>query len=563
VAADSILPDSLNPDSIRPLLPHFGAPPGPTAAAQRFVYTPDDWRWLGLFNLGDLLQQIPGVFTVRAGWFGQPETIAYAGQGAASVEVYWDGYPMDPIGRDSLGVDVGRYNLGMFRRIEILVTPTVLRVYLESDTQSLRRPRTEVSFATGDQQTNSYRVRYLNRWRNGFGVGLGVTYFGTNGPTDAPAEIGELGLWGKATWTPNDRIGVEYQVTSYGFESEQLGGTPGGAQLPPVSIRRTDAFLRVTAAARGDGTGLRFDALFGSTSVSDTSRTVDFGQAMTDATVSYRAERWSADVTGRVRDGSNPTDLQARGAWSPLRRLTVNGMVRSRAMLGGGGIFETGAGAELTLLRRLRLHGDVRWRRIDDSTGIPLDTVQQVLDWSGGAGFALGRYADVDLSLQAHAPYLAPVFGLYADAVPVSTAIGATTVTASYSLRPTRYLTLAGWYRNPLDEREVAFEPPHHSLTRLTFRSAFLPHFRRGAFDVMAQFEMEAWGTGAVGIGTLGQPIVLEGNTVFNGHIQFRLVGAILFYQMRNIMISRYSLVPGLTQPRAAQRFGIIWEFTN
>jgi hypothetical protein len=200
---------------------------------------------------------------------------------------------------------------------------------------------------------------------------------------------------------------------------------------------------------------------------------------------------------------------------------------------------------------------------VDDSTGIPLDTVQRVLDWSGGARLALARLLDLDLSVQSHAPYLAPVFGLYADAIPVSTALGATTVTAAYSLRPTRYLSLSGWYRNPLEERTVAFEPPHHSLTRLQFRSAFLPHFRRGAFDVMAQVEMEAWGTGAVGIGELGQPVVLEGNTVYHGHLQFRLVGAILFYQMRNIMLSRYSLVPGLTQPRAAQRFGIIWEFTN
>jgi hypothetical protein len=109
----------------------------------------------------------------------------------------------------------------------------------------------------------------------------------------------------------------------------------------------------------------------------------------------------------------------------------------------------------------------------------------------------------------------------------------------------------------------VAFEPPHHSLTRVTFRSAFLPHFRRGAFDVMGQLEVEAWGTGTAGLDAQGNPVRLQGETIWNLHIQFRLGSAIVYYTMRNIAIKRYRVIPGFEMPRGMNRFGIVWEFTN
>ena len=100
-------------------------------------------------------------------------------------------------------------------------------------------------------------------------------------------------------------------------------------------------------------------------------------------------------------------------------------------------------------------------------------------------------------------------------------------------------------------------------MTGLVFRSAFLPHFRRGAFDVMARLEVEAWGDGVAGIDASGGTIPLPGAAIINGHVQFRLGSAILYWTMRNIDLVRYALVPGYEMARAQQRFGIVWEFVN
>jgi hypothetical protein len=82
-------------------------------------------------------------------------------------------------------------------------------------------------------------------------------------------------------------------------------------------------------------------------------------------------------------------------------------------------------------------------------------------------------------------------------------------------------------------------------------------------FDVLGQLELEAWGTGIAGADAAGSPVVLEGNSIFNVHVEVRLVGAVLFWTFRNPALHHYAIVPGFQMPRAAQRFGLMWEFTN
>lgn len=563
VLPDTAQPDSLKPDSLRPVLPPFGNRPGPLPVSRRYVFTPNDWRWSGALTLGELLRRVPGVFLARPGWFGQPEVVTYAGQGAGSVEIYWDGFAVAPLGLERHGFDFGLYDMGLFRRIEVEVSPTVLRIYLTSDTPYARRPRTEVSFSTGDAQTNAYRIRYLNRWGSGFGLGAGVTYFGTNGPNTAPGHVGELGLWGKATWMPSDRLGVEYQVASYSLQRDEFSSRVSSGSLPGVDVRRTDSFVHTFAATRPGGMGWRFDALLGTSTFRDTAKTLNASVSQATAALGYRAERWSAELTARLRDGSDPFDLQARVAVSPVRPVTLAATARRVWVLGGGEYLEAGADAEVRPLAALRLYGSARLRRISDTSLVTVDTTQRVADWSGGFTADLGRVFSLDASLGVHNPIAAPVLGAFATQIPQAAQGGATTASVAYEIRPWRFLTLGGWYRHPLDSDSVAFEPPHHSLTRATFHSAFLPHFRRGVFDVMGQLELEAWGSGTVGLDAQGDPIRLQGESIWNLHVQVRLVGAIFYWTMRNIAIKRYQVIPGFEMPRAMQRFGIIWEFTN
>lgn len=561
--ADSVaLPDSLSPDSFRPELPRLGPPPGPLARGGRVVFDQDALRFLGALTLGELLAHVPGVFLVRLGWFGQPEAVAYAGQGASSVEIFWDGFALDPLGEDSTGHDLSRFALGLVNRVEVEVLASQLRVYLFSDAQPVRRPRTETSFATGDAETNTYRVRYLNRWAPGTGLGIGVNWFGTEGPVTSPGDVADLTAWLKGTWTPSDQAGVEYQVLRYSLERDSLFPLAGGTALPGVEIRRTDAFVRGHVGTRPDGLGLRFDALLGGSSYRDSAGARERSLAQGAAFASYRTGRWSAELVTRFRDARTPFDIRLRGAWAPFRALAVAAYATRRTHLGDRHSLEAGGTAELRPLAAFAFRSSLRWRDAVAAPADPADAPQRTTDWSVGAGLEFAR-ARLDLSLERHGEFVAPVSGTFSRFLPRGTSAAGTTVTGTFDLRPTAYVSVGGWYRHPLGRSSAAFEPPHHSRVWLRFRSRFLPTFRRGVFDVVGQVGAEGWSRGVAGATGAGAEIALRGETVFDWLLEVRLVGAVLFWTLRNSQPARYALVPGFEMPRALQRFGVRWEFTN
>jgi hypothetical protein len=529
----------------------------------RIVFDQEALAMSGAFTLGELLRQVPGAFLVRAGWYGLPEVVHYAGQGASSIELFWDGYAMDPMGEDSAGFDVGRIPLGLFSRIEVEVLPTVLRVYLISDTQGVRRARTETSFSTGDAATNSYRIRYLNRWPGGLGAGVGVNWFGTTGAPSTPTSSSDLTLWAKGTWAPSTQTGFEYQYIRYSLNRAALPDV-----LPGRRVWRSDGFLRAYAATRPDGMGYRFDALVGSSSSGDSSTTTARSIAQGAAIAAYRAERWSAQAAVRVRDDRTPLQLEARVAATPLSWVTVEASTIFRSLLGGRSSREASAAAETRLLGPLRLRGSVRLR---DAVAVPAvlaDSAQRVTDWSVGAGLVTRRL-DLDVSLDHHGAYAAPVYGTFGGLVPYGTSQGLRTLTVALAYRPTAYFTLAGWDREPLvaaaagGAGTASYEPPHHTRMEATFHSRFLPHFRRGALDLLVRIGAEGWSDGVMGADSTGTVVPLDGHGSTDWLVEVRLLGAVIYWSLGNAQVERYQTVPGALMARAAQRYGVRWEFAN
>jgi hypothetical protein len=549
-------PDSLNPDSLRHLLPVAGPPPGPLPRHQRIVFTRDDLDWRGARSLGELLAFVPGTFLVRPGWFGTPEFIGYAGQGAAAVELFLDGYFLAPLGGEGNALDLNRFDIGLMRRIEVEVLPTVMRVHMVSESGTTRRPRTEASFATGDAETNTYRGRYLNRWRDGSGIGIAASYFGTNGPGSSPADITVFTAWARATWMPTSLSGVEYTLHTGSLKREAAFGSGSAAPIAALDSRRSDAFLRAFAATRSDGYGLRFDALLGTSSYTDTTGTADADESQASLAIGWRSARWSLEGTSRVRTGRAPLFLQARGSWAPLRSTILAAHAQTTRYLGGTREAEVGVSGEFFITPWLGVYGSVRSRELE------YDTTQSVADWAGGLTIRT-RPLTLDVSVQRHGAFDAPGYSVFQSQLPRWTSIDVVTLTTSYQVRPWEWLALHGWYRHPLDPIHAAFEPPHHSRTAVTFRSRFMPQFRRGIFDALVQAEVEGWGRGVIGRDAGGTPLGLEGATVMNFMVEFRLVGAILFWTLRNSQFERYALIPGFEMPRGLQRFGVRWEFTN
>ena len=72
----------------------------------------------------------------RGGLYGQAEIVLYGGRGPAALEVYWDGAPYLPVGRDSVYLDPGRIPLAPLERVDVIVLPATLRIYLVTRRQA-------------------------------------------------------------------------------------------------------------------------------------------------------------------------------------------------------------------------------------------------------------------------------------------------------------------------------------------------------------------------------------------------------------------------------------------
>ncbi len=170
----TVAADTTKPDTAAMLLPTMPAAiaPGPLPAGARYTFTIDSILLSSTRTLSDLLIHIPGVYVARGGWYGQAEIVLYGGRGPASLEIYWDGVPMAPLGRDSIYLDPARIPLAPIERVDVIVLPATLQVYLVTAGHRSTTPRTQVGVVTGQQDVADYRAGYSIRTRSGFGVAL-------------------------------------------------------------------------------------------------------------------------------------------------------------------------------------------------------------------------------------------------------------------------------------------------------------------------------------------------------------------------------------------------------
>src|SRR5439155_19860638 len=146
-------------DTTPRLLPAFAAPlpAGPIPRGTRYSFPIDSLVFTNVRTLSDLLAHVPGVYVARGGYYGQAEYVMYGGRGPGGLEIYWDGVPYLPLGRDSVYVDPARIPLAPLERVDVVVLPAQLRVYLVSARQQSTVPTSEIRILSGEASNQGYR----------------------------------------------------------------------------------------------------------------------------------------------------------------------------------------------------------------------------------------------------------------------------------------------------------------------------------------------------------------------------------------------------------------------
>ena len=553
----------------RDTLPHYlpvlpqATPAGPLPRGTRYTFNADSLVLSNVQTLSDLLAHIPGVYVARGGIYGAGELVFYGGRGAAGLEVYWDGVPYLPLGRDSVFLDPARIPLAPLERIDVIVLPGSLRVYLVTLRQRSTETASQVGVATGEVKTANYRGAFLRRWRSGLGLSLVADYNNNDGiEGSSSTAFNSVDLWLKAEYVPSARFGASYQTLSSRWHRSE------GHLTSNWHPQRRDGMLRVFAAARDDAVGLRAQATFATTSVSLDTAAPDRHLSLGALEVVNDWSRAHIGLAIRRLDQARPWQFEGSGAWSPFPGFTLAGDARHSVYSRGRSGNRAHLAAGLILPAGLSLHGDLAWAHDLQAPVDSTDGGQRTVDASGAVRWDRD-WLSVELGGATRDPFAPIGFPLPITAIDSSTAVRLSPTqrtryfTAHGALRLLPGLHLSGWYFDPLVRSGNDFEPPYHARVSLTFYSKFWRVYRSGIFALRGELAFDSWSRGTAGVDSSGALRILPEATIGEVNVEVRIAGVTIFWVQRNVSLQRVSYVPGLDYPRRFQFYGVRWLFTN
>lgn len=533
--------------------------PGPLPKGARYTFTVDSVLLSSARTLSDLLIHIPGVYVARGGWYGQAEIVLYGGRGPASLEIFWDGVPMAPLGRDSIYLDPARIPLAPIERVDVIILPATLQVYLVTAGHRSTTPRTQVGIATGQQDIADYRAGYAIRTRSGFGVSLLADWnsIGQGPSNSSSTPFGTSDLWLKADYVPlGGRLGASFQVSTSSWHRRAGLNVDGWRQ------DRRERILRVFLADRGDGLGWRFTGTLATSAVSHDTLVAPRTVSTAIVEVSRTWPTMTLAATARLGAGGLPQQLEARGGWRPIRPFTVAGDVRQSVYSGHRAGVRAYGTAGLDLPLGLSARADVVWQQDVQSIFVTADQVHRALDIAGWLRLENRRFT-VEVGRGKRDPF-APLG--FAKGIQTVDSLNPTPLTefiagrASVNVVPG--LTLAGWYFDPV-VGGGDFEPPHHGRVSAAFYSKFWRVFKSGIFALRGEVAMESWSRWGLGGRQGATQRTMAGASFVETNLEMQLAGVTLFWSVQNVNIMRSSYVEALSYPKSVQSYGARWFFTN
>jgi len=551
--------DSAASDTVERFLPTFAAavPSGPLPRGTRWRFDGDSLVLSDITTLSDLLARIPGVYVARGGWFGAAEVPVYGGQGPLALEVYWDGVPYLPLGRDSVWLDPARIPLGPLERVDVQVLPSTLRVYLVSARQRSTVPRTGVRISTGGNSIAQYRGGFAKRWKSGLGLSVNADYRNIDGiQGSSTTAFNTVDLWLKAEYIPSPRFGVGYQILSSSWRRGE------GPQVVDWRQRRRDGVLRAFYATRADGLGERVGLSVMRTQITQDALVPDRSLYQAILDLSETRSRSSLGFTLRAQGAGRPLQLEGHAAWQPLPFLTLAADGRRSYYGDAGHGNRAHVSAGLTLPLGFSVRGEATQLE-DYQAPLVTGTFQWATDYAAylrwdrrRVTLEAGQLRRDPFAPLAFAAGIAPVASL--GARPRSTYLS-----VYAAVRPLSGVELSGWYFDPVSGGGD-FEPPKHARVSATFYSKFWRVFRSGVFSLRGEVVAESWSRSTLGgHDDAGDPIPLGPATFTMTNIELRIADFTGYWITRNYNAMRASYVTGLGYPKRAQYYGVAWFFRN
>lgn len=585
--ADSILRDSLarlarqdsikratKRDTIKAPIAHAELPID-IGIARKFYWSRDSLFATGAITLADLLECVPGLTVLHAGWISAPAVGSYMGD-VRRVRVFYDGFempPLDPRGGGAL--DLTQINLWSVEDATIEQAPEEIRVYLRSWRVRSTNADTRTDVSTGDQQTNLYRGFFGKRYDGGADLQFAAQQYGTTPPhifgnsSDQTGVIGRVG-WADSTWS------LDAFVTHIGrhrggiFPDPKISATADS--IPGVQSSRNDAYVRIgrgdpdtsriwvqamAVASKYDYTGIRTDSVPHPQTAKDSAlnkASLDTSTYRTQYVLSLGSTRGPLrlSATGRAFTGGGKSIFSpsVRASYQ-LSRLAVSAFGQAKGLDSVARADVTAQLTPLSFVSLLASAGRASDSRVKDSSF----TANYV---RGEAGLRIHNLWLLGGVLRRDSVRLSAPRAFDTTFVPIAEP-SATGVTLGIRGQLWRLLhadvSAIRW-----NDSSGFYRPRYQTRSELYLRTNLLNRFPSGDFGLLAS-AIHEYRDGVRFPTANGGVSFTPGYRTISTLVEIRILSATISWQFRNVLGERYAQVPGLIMPRQTNFYGVRWQF--
>jgi hypothetical protein len=429
---------------------------------------------------------------------------------------------------------------------------------------------TRTDIGTGDQQLNVYRGFFGRRFDGGQALQLAAQEYGTTPPNYLGSSADQLGIIGRFGWA-----GKRYSIDAFGTHvGRHRGDILAFGRLdtiPGLSSTRTDAYVRLglhdpdTSATwaqivlskssyKFTPSGTPFTVVL--TADSDTvSRDTTQSQLQYLATAGLNRGGLRLAANLRVRHADSVTLVTPSVIASYLLAgITVRGSVEAMsadslsradgsAELPIGGFAHAGAAVDRSIDHR------------SESNKLPSTGLRA---W-GGVRLST-FWIDAGVIRRDSAMLVAPT-GI--DAPPVSVLVPpatGTTLRISGRLWKILYANVNALRWN---DTAALYRPKYQTRSELFVQTSLLERFPKNEFNMMISARHEYRSASLIPTTTPGEFLRVQGERSISTLLEFRIYGAVVSWQIRNVVGTRNYQAPNYLMPRTVNFYGVRWEFWN
>lgn len=525
----------------------------------------------GALTLGELLEQVPGVTHMTAGFIIAPATLAWHGD-PGGVRVFVDGVEREEVTIRNGGVtDFSLVPLSSLEFVSLEETAGELRVHARTWRVDRTTASTRTDVLTGSENLNLFRGFFGKRASNGIAVQLGAQQVST---LSVPGMDGQaLGAFARLGWAAGS-WSVDATMLRQGLD-RSVGArylTPGspepanGTALPAFNGSTSTSYLRLawkSPDAAGPwaqlvgatlGSGLRH----GTTGTSSSAATTDTAasgdttasetQYMAQAGINRGRLRLNGELRLRSLDGTGSTAPLVRAEYADARyALSASAGTR----FGGASVWDVRAQAS-----------PFEWLRLSASDGVSQPS----------AGGRTRAGSSVAASIRVRDRWIG-AGAIRVDGGAVLAPVELDTVVRTVGSPAGKALVVSaggplwrGWqFQTDAVEWDAAapFRPQTQANTRVSFSSDFHDRFPRSNFHLLAALTDEF--RSRLYVPTAADPVgqAAKGFNVLGTLLEIRISTAVISWSYRDMTGSYYETFPGYLMPRITSVYGIRWEFWN